>query len=427
MPDTSPEPRSTRADGLPGDLCDAYRTVRDATLRLAEPLSAEDACVQSMPDASPAKWHLAHTTWFFETFVLAPACPEHRPADPSYALLYNSYYNAVGAQYSRPHRGLITRPSLTDVLDYRARIDECIEALLAGGVAPATAAVVEVGLHHEMQHQELLLMDVKHLFSCNPTHPVYRPRATPVVQGTTPSLAFSRFSGGERWIGAPAEGFSYDNERPRHRVLIGDFELADRLVTNAEFLEFIEDGGYDDPLLWLADGYAEVPAKGHGAPLYWHRGDDGWMEFTLHGLEPLAPDAPVAHVSFYEADAFARWAGLRLPTEQEWESAADGRPVAGNFVEDDLRHPCPAPAADAPPPHQLYGDLWEWTASPYVGYPGFVPEGSGLGEYNGKFMANQMVLRGGAAVTPRAQLRPSYRNFFYPHTGWQFSGIRLAR
>jgi len=424
MPDTSPEPR---APADIDDLAGAFRRVRAASLDLVAPLSPEDACVQSMPDASPAKWHLAHTTWFFETFVLAASDADGRSPDPAYALLFNSYYDSVGEQYSRPHRGLITRPSLAEVLDYRARIDARMAALLDAGVDADTAAVIEVGLHHERQHQELLLMDIKHLFAQNPNHPAYL--STPPSRrpdAARGEIRFVGFEGGETRVGAGGDGFSYDNERPRHPVIVPAFEIADRLVTNREYLEFVDAGGYDDPLLWLSDGHAALPGTGRHAPLYWFETETGWHEFTLSGAAPLDPDAPVAHVSFYEADAYARFRGCRLPTEFEWEHAAAGLPVTGQFLEDGRLHPAAAPSG-IEGLTQMFGDLWEWTASPYVGYPGFVPEHGALGEYNGKFMSNQMVLRGGAAVTPRAQLRATYRNFFYPHTGWHFSGIRLAR
>lgn len=405
-----------------------YDAIRAQSLALAEPLSAEDACVQSMPDASPAKWHLAHTTWFFETFVLEAAMPQYPVFDRDFRILFNSYYNAVGEQYSRPDRGLLTRPALATVLEYRAHVDRHMRALLRDGLDRDTAAVVEVGLHHEQQHQELLLMDIKHLFSRNPVAPAYRPAsASAHADGLATELTFVRFDGGVRPIGADDEGFSFDNERPRHDALLRDFGLGSRLVTNREYRDFIADGGYRSPLLWLADGWARIREQDWQAPLYWRRTDDSWSEFTLAGVRPLALDEPVVHVSYYEADAYARWAGARLPTEAEWECAARAAAVAGNFVERGRLHPEPIAPLAAAGVQQLFGDVWEWTMSAYSPYPGFTTPPGAIGEYNGKFMSGQMVLRGGCCVTPQSHIRASYRNFFYPHNRWQFGGIRLAQ
>ena len=406
-----------------------YREVRDTSLDLAKPLSPEDCALQSMPDASPVKWHLAHTTWFFETFVLEGHATGYRHFHDSFRVLYNSYYNAVGDQHPRAERGLISRPALPDILAYRAHVDRSMAALLERDDLPeAAASVVELGLHHEQQHQELILMDVKHLVSLNPLRPAYRSATKqPDLSGTQP-LRWQAYEEGIRWIGDRGEGFAFDNERPRHRAFLPAFELGSRLVTNQEFLAFVEDGGYERPDLWLADGFATVKGKGWTSPLYWEKSDGAWHEFTLAGLEPLLGNRPVCHVSYYEADAYARWAGARLPTEAEHEAAASEVPVEGNFLEEGALHPCPAPPdGRAQAPAQLFGDVWEWTQSSYAPYPGFRPATGALGEYNGKFMVSQMVLRGGACATPRSHIRPTYRNFFYPHMRWQFAGLRLAR
>jgi len=406
-----------------------FQDIRSQSETLAAPLSAEDACVQSMPDASPAKWHLAHTTWFFETFVLAPNVHDYAVFDNTFRFLFNSYYNAVGEQYSRPHRGLLTRPALDTIIAYRACVDEHMIRLFEDGVGDDVAAVIEVGLHHEQQHQELLLMDIKHLFSCNPTMPAYV-SVKPFDSSAASEQQFVRFEGGICPIGATDDCFSFDNERPRHDTLLHDFGFASRLVTNRDYLEFIDDGGYDSPLLWLSDGWATLRAQSWRAPLYWRDGDDEWFEFSLSGQHKLVLDAPVTHVSYYEADAYARWSGARLPTEAEWERVASGVDPTGNFVEQGRFHPCPAQSHDrdrSPGINQLFGDVWEWTASAYSAYPGFKTPAGAIGEYNGKFMSGQMVLRGGCCATPRDHIRASYRNFFYPANRWQFGGIRLAQ
>lgn len=416
-----------------------YADVRRQTEQLIAPLSSEDACVQSMPDASPAKWHLGHTSWFFETLVLketrSPKGTPYRPFSEDFGFIFNSYYNGIGPQYSRPQRGLLTRPSLSQVLEYREYVDTHMEALFQNGPIEDFAASIEIGLHHEMQHQELLLMDIKHLFSCNPLAPAYRSRAPDPFSAEPATVAFVSYAGGIQTIGAGPDDFAFDNERPRHQVLTKDFALANRPVSNAEYLEFIADGGYENALLWLSDGFSAIQAEGITAPIYWRTPSsdmaaiDAWEEFTLSGVHALNPHAPVSHLSFYEADAFARWAGARLPTEAEWEQAAAGHDVQGNFMEQGQLHPQASRSenADSGALMQLFGDIWEWTSSPYVGYPGFKPTTGALAEYNGKFMSNQVVLRGGACLTPAAQLRSSYRNFFYPHTRWQCSGLRLAR
>ena len=400
-----------------------FREVRARTLALVEPLSAEDCAVQSMPDASPAKWHLAHTTWFFETFLLSGSRAGYRPFDPAYAYLFNSYYNAVGPMHPRPARGMLTRPGLEEVRAYRSHVDrEVLAAAAGGGLSADRSFVLELGLHHEQQHQELLLTDLKHLLYQNPLRPAYRGDGVATAQARPAApAAWSRFESGVYEIGDAGTAFAFDNESPRHRVFLGGFEVCDRLVTVGEYLAFIDDGGYSRPELWVSDGFAVASQRGWCAPLYWELEGREWRLFTLSGMRPLAAGEPVVHVSWYEADAYARWAGARLPTEQEWEVAASAAPVEGNFVESARLHPGVASSSS------WYGDAWCWTASPYVPYPGFKPLGGGLGEYNGKFMCNQFVLRGGSCATPRSHVRATYRNFFHPDARWQFSGFRLAR
>ena len=409
-------------------LARAFARVRARTEALVAPLSAEDCCVQSMPDASPAKWHLAHTSWFFETFVLERDLPGYRAFDPHFRVLFNSYYHGVGAQHPRPQRGLLTRPSLDEVLAYRAHVDRHVAELLAKGEPGDAAAGVELGLHHEQQHQELLLTDAKHLLAANPLRPAYRSDLARAVRGASPPpLRWHRVETALREIGADGAGFHFDNEAPRHPLLVPAFEIASRLVTSGEYLAFVEAGGYAQPEWWLSDGFAAVCSEGWCAPGYWQHRDGAWHEFTLGGLRPLDLAAPVAHVSFYEADAFSRWSQARLPTEAEWEVVAATAPIAGNLAERDALHPLPL-EGDAPgAPSQLFGDVWEWTQSPYVAYPGFRPAAGAIGEYNGKFMCNQLVLRGGSCATPGDHVRASYRNFFPPAARWQWSGIRLAR
>jgi len=405
------------------DLSARYAAVRHTTEALVEGLTAEDCQLQSMDDASPVKWHLAHTAWFFETFVLEPFAPGYEPVDPAYRMLFNSYYVGVGTRHPRPQRGLLSRPSLQQVFAYRHAVDEHVRELLSREALPAARERVELGLHHEQQHQELILTDLKHHFSGNPLAPAYRsaaPRST-----AAPALRFVAFEGGRASIGHAGDGFAYDNESPRHDVLLAPFELGTRLVTAAEYVAFIDDRGYERPELWLSDGWDALQRGDWRAPLYWEQRHGGWRAFTLHGAVPLDPHEPVCHVSYYEADAYARWAGARLPTEAEWEHAAQRHPRSrGTFLEDQRMHPAPARAEL---PTQLFGDCWEWTASAYLPYPGYAPAPGAIGEYNGKFMINQMVLRGGSCATPRSHIRASYRNFFPPGARWQFSGIRLAR
>ena len=407
-----------------------YRAVRRQTEALVEPLEPEDFVVQSMPDASPAKWHLAHTAWFFETFVLAQAIPAYRPRYPQYNYLFNSYYNAVGERISRDRRGLMSRPSIGEVQRYRQEVDTLMEDWLAAADEAAVAAlapVIEIGLHHEQQHQELILTDLKHAFAGNPLRPIYRDREpTPATPAVPPT--WTEHAEGVRWVGHAGPGYSFDNEGPRHRQFVGAFRLADRLTTNAEYLAFMADGGYARPEFWLSDGWAARGRLGWTAPLYWEHRDGRWQAMTLAGMVDVAPNEPVTHVSFYEADAFARWADARLATEAEWELAAADRPIVGNFAESGRHHPAPLVAAElATGPAQIFGDCWEWTASPYSPYPGYRPAAGALGEYNGKFMCNTMVLRGGSCATPQGHIRATYRNFFGPEARWQFTGIRLAQ
>jgi ergothioneine biosynthesis protein EgtB len=421
---TRPRIRPTSAP-RPSTLASRYATLRAQTLALAVPLTPEDCVVQSMPDASPVKWHLAHTTWFFETFVLSPNLPDYRAFDMSFKVLFNSYYNAVGDRHPRPQRGLLTRPSLQAVRHYRAHVDAAMELLFA--TSHAASALIELGLHHEQQHQELIVTDVKHLLSCNPNKPAYLP-AWPLTPVVARRPGWVSHPGGVVRIGATGSGFAFDNELPRHDALLRPFELATHPVSHGEFAAFIEDGGYRRPELWLSLGWDAVVAQGWQAPLYWERRDGAWWTFTLRGMAQIDPGAPVTHVSLFEADAYARWAGARLPTEFEWEALATGSAIEGNFVESGALHPL-APREPTPPGRlaQLWGDVWEWTQSSYAPYPGFHAASGAIGEYNGKFMCNQYVLRGGSCATPQSHIRASYRNFFPPEARWQFSGLRLAR
>ncbi|WP_193619541.1 ergothioneine biosynthesis protein EgtB [Fimbriiglobus ruber] len=396
--------------------------VRRSTEQLCEPLVTDDYLLQSMPDCSPPKWHLAHTTWFFETFILAPFEPNYRPHHSLFSFLFNSYYEAVGERWPRPARGLLSRPTVEEVFCYRKRVTERMTTLFQeANVATweAILPVLDLGINHEQQHQELLLTDLKHAFGLNPLLPAYQ-SGTISGGGVDTSLRWEEYPAEIRWIGHMGSEFAFDNESPRNRVFVESFRIASRLVTAGEYLAFVDDGGYDRPEFWLSDGWAAQKQKGWAAPLYWNLADQ--TLFTLRGPQPLDPREPVCHISYYEADAFARWAGARLPTEVEWETAASGREVAGNFLDSGRLHPAPDAGGG-----QFFGDVWEWTASPYTPYPGYRPVAGALGEYNGKFMCNQMVLRGGSCVTPRGHVRPTYRNFFPPDARWQFSGLRLAK
>lgn len=409
------------------DVMTRFREVRCMSEMLASRLLPEDQTVQSMPDCSPTKWHLAHVSWFFETFILVPCLKGYEVRHPAFAYLFNSYYEAAGERHPRFERGLITRPDVTEVAAYRDHVTAAMEALFEQAddtLWEKIGPLVEIGNNHEQQHQELILMDILNLFARNPLRPAYQARLpAPVVQGNEP--VWHAFDGGIVEIGHAGEGFAYDNEGPRHEVLLRPFRLACRCVTNAEWLDFIEDGGYARPDLWLADGWARVKAGEYAAPLYWEKTAQGWEAMTLSGQHPLEPAAPVCHVSYYEADAFARWAGKRLPTEAEWEVAARAQPVTGNFLGSGYLRPTGAPdGKDAP--SQMFGDVWEWTGTPYSPYPGYKPAPGAIGEYNGKFMSSQFVLRGGCCATPDGHVRATYRNFFYPHQRWAFAGLRLA-
>ena len=415
-----------------------YRSIRAATESIVRPLAVEDTVVQSMPDASPAKWHLGHVTWFFETFLLNEFLPGYRLFHDGFPFIFNSYYQSAGDRVFRPARGLLSRPTLAEVLAYRTSVDEDMDRLLQGlATHPRQAEIsrrLEIGFHHEQQHQELLYMDIKHLFFTNHLRPTYavEPEQPDRNGGPTGRTDFVSYAGGLHAVGHDERGFAYDNEGPRHRVFLEDFSLADALVTNARYLDFMKDGGYSDFRHWLSDGWDLKTQEQWRAPLYWEQHDDEWWQFTLHGLRPVRPEEPVCHVSFHEAAAFAAWAGARLPTEFEWETAAAAlQPGAdSNLLETGLLHPREAPAravAGRLQPRQLFGDVWEWTQSAYLPYPGFCAESGALGEYNGKFMNDQRVLRGGCAVTPGSHIRATYRNFFAAAKRWPFTGIRLAR
>jgi ergothioneine biosynthesis protein EgtB len=444
-----PFPSAALAPGetVAASFAEQFAAVRRCTEELCAPLATEDYVIQSMPEASPAKWHLAHTSWFFETFVLHPHVPGYRSFHPEFNYLFNSYYQALGPRWARDQRGVLSRPTVEDTYRYRKYIDDQIRELLdAGNVAmlDRVADTIVLGLHHEQQHQELILTDLKHAFAQNPLRPAYHSAKRSI--GAPPPSRWVRFAEALVEIGhagAPEQRtgtfpqssgplfrgahFAYDNERPRHKTLRPAFRLANRLVTNAEYLAFMTDGGYAKPQLWLSDGWAARQAGDWQAPLYWEKRDETWSTFTLTGQRPIGPDEPVCHVSYYEADAFARWARARLPTEAEWESAAETVAIGGHFLEAGRGQPGAMPAADDHGPlFQLFGDVWQWTASPHVSYPGYRQPAGALGEYNGKFMCNQMVLRGASCATPRSHARRTYRNFFPPEARWQFSGIRLA-
>lgn len=402
-------------------LRERYRDIRNTTLHITAPFSAEDLMLQSMPDASPAKWHLAHTTWFFETFILSPYVSGYKPFDARFKQLFNSYYKQLGSHPHRGARGLMSRPGLDEIRAYREHVDQAMSRYLE---VPdeRTAALIEVGLNHEQQHQELILTDIKHALWSMPLRPA-RIDGPRTLKNTEP-LEWMEFEGGIREVGYDGPGFSFDNEGPRHQVLLNPFKLASRLVTNAEYLEFMNDGGYRRPDLWLSDGWDTVCAQGWKSPFYWEEHDGRWLDFSYDGMRELDLSAPVCHVSYYEADAFAHWSNARLPREEEWEISAAQASGKGTFLDSGKLRPQPASGKGL---QQMFGDVWEWTASPYVAYPGFKPAAGAIGEYNGKFMCNQFVLRGGSCATPESHIRASYRNFFPPHVRWQFMGIRLAK
>ena len=413
----------------PEEYARRYSDVRQLSEKLCEPLCPEDCVIQSMPDASPTRWHLAHVTWFFETFVLSKGLEDYTPFRADFSHLFNSYYNSIGQPFARPNRGLLSRPTVGEVFEYRQAVDQRMREFLLESDPDRTdplLPVVEIGLHHEQQHQELLLTDIKHVFSCNPLYPTYRERSAP-PSFDLPPLGWSPYDGGIGWTGHDGSGFAFDNESPRHKVWLDPFLLANRLSTNGEYLQFIENNGYTRPELWLSAGWSQVCEEGWTSPLYWVKQDDGWWNFTLSGLRPVDPDEPVCHVSFFEADAFARWSKARLPTETEWESATQDMKIQGKFVEEAAFHPLPISDEPSSGPAQMFGDVWEWTASDYSAYPGYQSLEGALGEYNGKFMCNQYVLRGGSCATPNSHIRRTYRNFFPTGSRWQFSGIRLAR
>jgi ergothioneine biosynthesis protein EgtB len=409
------------------DLRLAYATTRAATERLSSPLSAEDQTVQSMADVSPTKWHRAHVTWFFETFILGPHQPDYQPFNQDFAYIFNSYYEALGDRHPRTQRGVISRPGIEEVARFRAYVDEAMGTLLEGPLEQGLPELVTLGLHHEQQHQELLLMDIKHVLSSNPMRPAYLPAPT-ASDGdriAPPKAAWIEHKGGMSDIGHDGHGFGFDNEFPRHQEYLSPFALADRPVTCGEWMSFMEDGGYSRPEFWLSDGWSVVMTQGWQAPLYWFcepENPDAWQQFTLNGPRSVDPDEPVCHVSYYEADAFAHWTGMRLPTEAEWEAVSSAAAEGDNFLGSDAPHPRPAVATNA-----LLGDVWEWTSSAYTPYPGFRAAPGAVGEYNGKFMVSQYVLRGGCCATPPGHTRTTYRNFFAPGARWAFSGVRLAR
>lgn len=417
--------KRTKPDVL--SLRERLFATRQHSLTLAAPLTPEDMVVQAMDDASPTKWHLAHVTWFFENFVLKPHLAGYRTFDDTFNYCFNSYYESLGPRHPRPRRGLLTRPSAERVFAYRAHVDEALHALLSSGEDQSEdiARLIEIGINHEQQHQELLLTDILALFAANPLKPAYQSSSSNVDLSQPEPPRWIDYAGGIHRIGHASDGYCWDNELPQHDALVHPFRLADRLVTNAEWLEFIADGGYATASLWLADGWTTVNREDWRAPLYWEKTDAGWSQMSLHGLLPVAPAEPVAHVSYFEADAFARWAGKRLPTEFEWEVAALEANAQHERSHSALR-PQRTERAQQKTPQQLFGDVWQWTSSAYLPYPGYRPPAGAIGEYNGKFMVNQQVLRGASCATPGGHSRPTYRNFFYPHQRWQFIGLRLA-
>ncbi|MDB6121711.1 MAG: hypothetical protein JWQ71_704 [Pedosphaera sp.] len=412
------------------ELIDRYRTVRRFSGTICETLVPEDYVIQTMPEMSPTKWHLAHTSWFFETFVLKVHLAEYESLHPQYAFLFNSYYNAAGKMHARPQRGLISRPTVKETWEYRQYVDGMMEKLLESAddeKLKVLTPLIILGLNHEQQHQELMLTDIKHLFSMNPLRPAFRKQKSFDGKGAI-ALEWRNFEGGIYSIGYDGTGFHFDNEGPRHEVLLKAFSLGTRLVTNREFMEFMNDDGYARPEFWLSLGWNTINEKGWNAPFYWEQQDGKWMMMTLAGMREVYLDEPVCHVSYFEADAYARWAGARLPTEAEWEVASESAAMEGNFAESEFFHPVPAREAAQPEAlSQMFGDVWQWTQSSYSPYPGYKPVTGALGEYNGKFMCNQYVLRGASCATAKSHARRTYRNFFPPDARWQFMGIRLAK
>ncbi len=410
-------------------LLERYKTVRNFFNTLCDPLKTEDYVIQSMPDVSPTRWHLAHTSWFFEAFVLKNAVKNYKSLHPQYTFLFNSYYVQIGERFTRANRGLLSRPTVEEVFEYRKYVDDNVIQFIencSGEHFREFGPVIEIGINHEQQHQELMLTDIKHVFSVNPLHPVYIDNYPPLVD-YVPEMSFKNFGEGLYEIGHPGNDFGYDNEFPRHKDYLKSFGLANRLVTNQEYLDFIEDGGYKKSELWLSDGFSAAERENWNAPMYWEKQNGEWWNFKLTGFHKVDLNEPVCHISYYEADAFARWTGYRLPTESEWEVAADGVPIEGNFVENANFHPVAIPDNNNNSLRQMYGDVWEWTMSPYSPYPGYKTLPGALGEYNGKFMSNQMVLRGGSCATSLSHIRKYYRNFFYLASRWQFMGLRLAK
>jgi ergothioneine biosynthesis protein EgtB len=411
------------------ELLERYLRVRRFSEELCQTLEPEDYVIQTMPEMSPTKWHLAHTSWFFETFVAKPHLPDYRPLHPQYAFLFNSYYNAAGKMHARPQRGLISRPTVRDTFTYREHVDAAIESLLQTtdeSLLETLAPLIVLGLNHEQQHQELMLTDIKHAFWMNPLRPALRPEV-PAREAVAPAPGWIHFDPGLYSIGHEGEGFCFDNETPRHQVFLNGFSIATQLVTNREFLSFIEAGGYERPELWLSLGWNTVNERGWNAPLYWEQRNGAWWMMTLAGMRRIRWDEPVCHLSYFEADAYARWAGARLPTESEWEVAVRNTPIEGQFAESGRFHPIAADCAASGSLKQMFGELWQWTQSAYAPYPGYRPPAGALGEYNGKFMCNQYVLRGASCATPRSHARRTYRNFFPPDARWQFMGLRLAK